>query len=126
MKKELEQFNINIDDIKQNNDLYDNIHEAINRMNLYTLSNRYEIILNNNLIETKEIKTGMRTIFGCRISYDNLPKDISFIIREDKEPSYEELQKRINKAIEYINDYENYYMEISHNIIAILKGDDKE
>lgn len=126
MKKELEQFNINIDDIKQNNDLYDNIHEAINRMNLYTLSNRYEIILNNNLIETEEIKTGMRTIFGCRISYDNLPKDISFIIRQDKEPSYEELQKRINKVIEYINDYENYCMEISHNIIAILKGEDKE
>ena len=45
---------------------------------------------------------------------------------EDKEPSYEELQKRINKAIEYINDYENYCMEISHNIIAILKGEDKE
>ena len=48
------------------------------------------------------------------------------IKREDKEPSYEELQKRINKAIEYINYYENYCMEISHNIIAILKGEDKE
>lgn len=37
----------------------------------------------------------------------------------------ERLQKRINKAIKYINDYENYCMEISHNIIAILKGEDK-
>lgn len=37
----------------------------------------------------------------------------------------ERLQKRINKAIKYINDSENYCMEISHNIIAILKGEDK-
>jgi len=37
-----------------------------------------------------------------------------------------DLQNRINKAIKYINDYENYCMEISHNIIAILKGEDKE
>ena len=133
MEEELKQFNINIDDIEENSDLMGNIQEAIHQMNLYTLKDRFEVILNNNLINVKEKNTNYRTIFGCRISYDNLPKDVSFIIREDTEPSYETLQDRIDKAIEYIE--ERYNGEVlTHTfdkdnvgeLLEILKGSDKE
>ena len=34
-----------------------------------------------------------RTILGCRLSYADLSKDISFIVRQDNEPTYEQLQQ---------------------------------
>ena len=44
---------------------------------------------------------------------------------EDKEPSYEELQKRINKAIEYIRQCKELdFVEL--DLLEILKGEDKE
>lgn len=112
MRDELKQFNIDINDIKESNNLIDNIHEAIHQMSLVTMKDRFEVILNNNLIEFKEKATNYRTIFGCRISYDNLPKDVSFIIREDTEPSYEQLQSSWNNLREWL---EKNYKE-SHDI----------
>lgn len=108
MKEELKQFNIDINDIKESNNLIDNIHEAIQQMSLYTMKDRFEVILNNNLIEFKEKSTNYRTIFGCRISYDNLPKDISFIVREDTEPSYDKLQSNWNSLKQMLKK-ENYF-----------------
>ena len=134
MKEELKQFDINIDDIEESKELFDNIHEAIHKMNLYTMKDRFEIVLNNNLIECKEKITNYRTIFGCRISYDNLPKDVSFIVREDVKPSYETLEDRIDKATKYIEDNTysgdfkgDYYMfdeDINaKELLQILEGD---
>lgn len=97
MSEELKQFDINIDDIKESNNLFDNIYEAIEKMKLHTLTNKFEVVLNNNLIESKEKATNYRTIFGCRISYENLDKNISFIVREDTKPSYEELQHQLEQ-----------------------------
>lgn len=98
MKEELKQFGIDINTIKESNDLVNNISEAIHQMSLATMKDRFEVILNNNLIEFKEKSTNYRTIFGCRISYDNLPKDVSFIVREDKEPSYEHLKQELDQC----------------------------
>lgn len=105
MNEELKKFDIDINDIKESNNLIDNIHEAIHQMSLTTMKDRFEVILNNNLIEFKEKATNYRTIFGCKISYDNLPKDISFIVREDTEPSYDKLQSNWNNLREFINDW---------------------
>ena len=104
MNEELKQFNINLEDIKENDNLFDNLHEAIEKMKLYTLSDRFEVILNNNLIESKEKLTNYRTILGCRISYDNLDKNISFIVREDNKPSYEQLQQRVEQLENIIKE----------------------
>lgn len=126
MKEELKQFDINIDDIEESKELFGNIQEAIHKMNLYTMKDRFEIVLNNNLIESKEKSTNYRTIFGCRISYDNLPKDVSFIVREDVKPSYETLEDRIDKAIEFINTEYNTYPgpeEWRKALLDILRGD---
>lgn len=98
MNEELKQFNINLEDIEENNNLFENLNEAIEKMKLYTLKDRFEVVLNNNLIETKEKLTNFKTILGCRISYDYLDKNISFIVREDNKPTYEELEQKIDKA----------------------------
>lgn len=129
MNKELKAFDIDLDSIEISNNLFDNISEAIHQMSLHTMKDRFEVILNNNLIESKEKLTNYRTIFGCRISYQDLDKNISFIVREDTKPTYEQLQqelerlnkqydlmeqslddkqKVIDKAIEYINHAQNY------------------
>jgi hypothetical protein len=124
MKEELQEFNINLEDIEENVYLFNNINEAIEKMKKYTLKDRFEVVLNNNLIETKDKYTGFRTILGCKITYDNLDRNISFIVREDNEPTYEELQDRIDKAIEYI-EIGLANEEEAEDLLDILKGDNK-
>lgn len=147
MDEELKVFNIDINDIKQNDELFDNIRKAVDKLRLETLKDRFEVVLNNNLIESKEKITNFRTIIGCRISYADLDRNISFIVREYVEPSYEKLQQenkqlkeQLDKAICFINEYirEDYYDEleeyITHftwnttkeDLLEILKGENNE
>ena len=112
LKSELRGFNINIDDVKPNDDIFGALEEAIVKMRSEYLINRLEIVLNDNLIEVKDKITNVRTLFGARVSYDNLPKDISFIVRGDNKPTYEQLEQQvkkqkqaIDKAIELRNDF---------------------
>ena len=101
--------------MKESNNLFDNLHEAIEKMKLHTLSDRFEVVLNNNLIESKEKLTNFRTILSCRISYDNLDKNISFIVREDNKPSYEELEqenKRLKIQVSAREEVANKYKKI--------------
>lgn len=103
LKKELKNFNINVDDIESNEDIFGALEEAVVKMRNEYLINRLEVVLNSNLIEVKDKITTCRTIFGCRISYDNLPKNISFIIREDNKPTYEQLEQQVKKQKEVID-----------------------
>jgi hypothetical protein len=116
VKEELQEFNINLEDIEENIYLFNNINEAIEKMKKTTLKDRFEVVLNNNLIEAKDKYTGFRTILGCRITYDNLDKNISFVVKEDNEPTYEELQDRIDEAI----DYSQKEIERLNNIINTM------
>ena len=126
-KYTIKEFNINLEDIKESNNLFDNLHEAIEKMKLHTLSDRFEVVLNNNLIESKKKLTNFRTILGCRISYDNLDKNISFIVREDNKPSYEELEqenKRLKIQVSAREEVANKYKKIideTRKIINIEK-----
>jgi hypothetical protein len=120
LKKELKGFNINIDDIEPNDNILGALEEAIVRMRNEYLINRLEVVLNDNLIEVKDKITNCRTLLGARISYDNLPKDISFVIREDNKPTYEQLEQQckkqkevIDKLKEFINKYA-YKPDILH------------
>ena len=108
MKEELEEFNINIDDLKASVHLFDNIDEAIQKMKMATLKDRFEVVLNSNLIEFKEKFTNFRTVLGCRVSYDNLNKDISFIVREDTKPSYEKLEEMLEQRDNIIKEVREY------------------
>ncbi len=116
LKKELKGFNINIDDIEPNDDILGALEETIVRMRNEYLINRLEVVLNDNLIEAKDKITNCRTLFGARISYDNLPKDISFVIREDNKPTYEQLEQQCKKQKEVIDKIKNVQIEMpKHN-----------
>lgn len=114
-KKEMRAFDINVDDIKPDEHIFGAIEEAIIKMRNECLIDRLEVVLNNNLIDIKDKITVNRTILGCRLSYADLSKDVSFIVRQDNEPTYEQLQQQckkqkevIDKAIELLGNYKHY------------------
>ena len=114
-KKEMRAFDINVDDIKPDEHIFGAIEEAIIKMRNECLIDRLEVVLNNNLIDIKDKFTDNRTILGCRFSYADLSKDVSFIVRQDNEPTYEQLQQQckkqkgaIDKAIELLGNYKHY------------------
>lgn len=102
-KKEMRAFNINVDDIKPDEHIFGAIKEAIIKMRNEYLIDRLEVVLNNNLIDIKDKITDNRTILGCRLSYADLSKYVSFIIRQDNEPTYEQLQQENQKYKEVID-----------------------
>ena len=122
MSEELDEFNINIDDLKVSINLFDNIEEAIQKMKMETLKDRFEVVLNNNLIEFKEKFTNFRTILGCRVSYDNLNKDISFIVREDTKPSYEQLENQLQQKENIIKEVREYVKKNTEEKKSWLNG----
>lgn len=127
-KKEMRAFDINVDDIKPDEHIFGAIEEAIIKMRNECLIDRLEVVLNNNLIDIKDKITDNRTILGCRLSYSDLSKDVSFIVRQDNEPTYEQLQQQckkqkecIDKAIEYI-EYEMPYLQESDKEYEDING----
>lgn len=108
MSEELKEFNINLEDIEENVYLFNNINEAVEKMRVATAKDRFEVVLNNNLIETKDKYTGFRTILGCRVSYYNLDKNVSFIVREDTKPTYEELEVELQQKENIIKEVREY------------------
>lgn len=128
MSEELKEFNINLEDIEENVYLFNNINEAVEKLKIATSKDRFEVVLNNNLIEAKDKYTGFRTILGCRISYDNLDKNISFVVRKDNKPSYEELENQlqqkeniIKEVREKLNNYTTRMEVLNYQISDLTK-----
>ena len=119
MSEELKEFDINLNDIEENAYLFNTINEAVEKMRVATLKDRFEVVLNNNLIEAKDKYTGFRTILGCRVSYDDLDKNVSFIVREDTKPTYEELEAQLQQK-------ENIIKEVREYITSAIENDDIE
>ena len=120
LKSDLKTFNIDIDDIEFAPHFSEVLQEAIAKMREETLLKNLEVVLNNNLIEARYKPTNYRTILGCRVSYADLEKSVSFIVRPDEKPSYEYLEQQckrqkevIDKTIEYIK--ENIYSYYDSN-----------
>lgn len=97
MKEEMKAFSINIDDIQPNYEPFEEIRKAIAIIRQEYLIENVEVILNGNLLMSKNKLNNYRTIFGARVSLENLDKDVSFIVREDTQPSYEEIQTENTK-----------------------------
>ena len=72
------------------------------------LSKIETLIINNNLIDIKDKITDNRTILGCRLSYADLSKDVSFIVRQDNEPTYEQLQKENEQLKDNWNELKEF------------------
>ena len=119
-KEEMKGFNISIDDIEPSDDMFGAIQQAITKMNIEYLIDRYEVVLNDNLIDFKDKITNFRTILGCRISYDNLSKDISFIVRKDTKPTYEQLQQELERYKNIIDGMEKFFQYAYDNEVRPL------
>ena len=89
LKDEAMLFNIDIEQIKSSNKLFENIDEAICKMREKYYKENLEVILNKNLISVKDKLTGIKTIFGCKVTFRDLDENISFVFRPG-EGIYEE------------------------------------
>nr|DAQ70797.1 MAG TPA: hypothetical protein [Caudoviricetes sp.] len=111
---ELKAFDIEIEEIKPEKDLFNGIQKAICELKNEYLTKRLEVVLNENLIEVKDKITNFRTILGCRVSYDDLPKDLSFIVRQTAEPTYEYLQQENAELKSQLKGTTHCYDEEEH------------
>lgn len=111
IKEELKGFNINIDDIEPC-DFESSIKDLCKNLALALDKQRYEIVLNKNIIDIKDTFTNFHSYMGLKLSFESFEKDIGFIVRPNFELSYDELQQKckqqqdiINKAINLLNTY---------------------
>lgn len=126
-KKEMRAFDINVDDIKPDEHIFGAIEEAIIKMRNECLIDRLEVVLNNNLIDIKDKITDNRTILGCRLSYADLSKDVSFIVRQDNEPTYEQLQKENEQLKQQFDKYKKKITPLKMlQQLEVLEQENKE
>lgn len=111
IKEELKGFNINIDDIEIC-DFEVAIKDLCKNIALELDKQRYEIVLNKNIIDIKDTFTNLHSYMGLKLSFESFEKDIGFIVRPNFELSYDELQQKykqqkeiINKAMDLLNAY---------------------
>lgn len=83
-----------INKIDETKDYIGTIQKAIFEMRKKNIYKSLEIVINDNLISVFNNASNVHTILGCRVSFDNLPNDISFVIREDNKLSYYEMEFR--------------------------------
>lgn len=98
IKKELKGFNINIDDIEPNEITHGAMQELIEKTIIEENVNRFEVVLNKNILDIKDRFTGIHSYMGLKLSLEPFEKDISFIIRPTNELTYDELQQE-NKQL---------------------------
>lgn len=115
MNEKLRAFKIEVDDI-ENVDFEHGMIQEIAKAYADAMDlKRYELVLNKNIITIKDKITGINSYMGMKVSLEPLEKDISFIVRPSNQPTYEELQQenarlkdKIDKAVEYIKNIDNY------------------
>lgn len=103
IEKELKGFNINIDDIEPNEITHGAMQELIEKIIIEENVKRFEIVLNENILNIKDRLTGIHGYMDLKLSLEPLEKDISFIIRPTNELTYDELQQE-NKQLKEIID----------------------
>ncbi len=96
-------FNIDIDDITANEISDGAIQEILKKIAIEEDTKRFEIALNENILDIKDKFTGIHSFMGLKLFLEPLERDISFIIRPTDKLTYEELQKENEKQKELIN-----------------------
>lgn len=112
-----EEFFEIINKFDETKDYIRTIQKAVSEMRKKKFNKPLEIVINDNLISVFNNASNVHTIFGCRISFDNLPNDISFVIREDNKLSYYEMEFRWEYFKHYLMDK---YHETQNTIFLTL------
>jgi hypothetical protein len=116
VNEKLRTFKMEVDDIENVDFEHGMIQEIAKAYSDAMDLKRYELVLNKNIITIKDKITGKNSYMGMKVSLEPLEKDISFIVRPSDQPTYEELQAKVNQletnrdeAIQLLNNaiYQN-------------------
>ena len=105
IKETLKGFNLNIDDIEPC-DFEESIKDLCKNIALALDKQRYEIVLNKNIIDIKDTFTNFHSYMGLKVSFESFEKDIGFIVRPNFELSYDELQQENKQLKAQIEEYQ--------------------
>lgn len=88
-ERELEKYNIKISDIEASNKLFDKLQEAIDTMQMNGYYGDLEVILNSNLLIHKNLSKKIDTIFGMKVTFQDLEECVSFVVKPYEKPRCE-------------------------------------
>lgn len=80
-ERELEKHNIKLSDIEVSNKLFDKLQEAIDTMHMNGYYGDLEVILNSNLLICQNTPNKIDTIFGMKVSFQDLEECVSFVVK---------------------------------------------
>ena len=80
-ESEFKKCNIDLDEVKEANEFIDKLQEVIDKFAEHGYYGNLEVILNENLIQVNEKYHDVKTILGCKVSYEQLEENISFIVK---------------------------------------------
>lgn len=115
IKETLKGFNINIDDIEPC-DFEVATKELCKNLALELDKQRYEIVLNKNILDIKDTFTNFHSYMGLKLSFESFEKDISFIVRPSFELSYDELLKENKQLKSIIYELREYMLDIDYKM----------
>lgn len=75
-------FNLDLSDIEETDDYMSLLDKAIARMVVYYDRSMLEVVINEGLVDAHLRLTGdLIAVCGCKVRFDNLPRDVSFIVK---------------------------------------------
>jgi hypothetical protein len=83
-ERELERHNIKLSDIEASNKLFDKLQEAIDTMRENSYYGDLEVILNSNLLICQTTPKKIDTIFGMKVTFQDLEECVSFVVKPYK------------------------------------------
>lgn len=121
-ERELEKYNLKVSDIEVSNKLFDKLQEAIDTMQMNGYYGDLEVILNSNLLVHKNLSKKIDTIFGMKVTFQDLEECVSFVVKpyEEKtadqmfeELGYEKKENGLHNVARYKKDDDNiiYFRE---------------
>jgi hypothetical protein len=88
-ERELENYNIKVSDIETSDNLLDKLEEAIGTMREHCYYGDLEVILNSNLLIHKDLSKKIDTIFGMKVTFQDLEECVSFVVKPYGKPRCE-------------------------------------
>lgn len=75
-------FNLDLSDIEETSDYMTLLDKAIARMTMYYDREMLEVVINEGLVDVHLRLTGdLISVCGCKVRFDNLPRDVSFMVK---------------------------------------------
>ena len=120
-EKELKHFNIDLKQVQETDNFMDNLQKAIDKFAQNGYYGNLEVVLNENLIEVKNRIGKMDTIFGCKVSFQELEECVSFIVRPYTEKTADQMFEELGYEKETREDFIEYINKHNGKEISFVK-----